>query len=51
MQFYKPWNLVCPMAVQHSIFNNWLHYLLTFGLGAAMKTAEEEEEKLYKGPN
>ena len=40
-------DLESPKPAQHSLFYEYLCYMLLFGLGSAVNTAEEEEH----GPN
>ena len=35
-------DLECPKPVKHSLFYEWLHYILLFGRGSAMKKVEED---------
>ena len=32
--------------MQHSVVDDWLHYLFPFGLGGAMKADQEEDDLL-----
>ena len=41
-------DLKCPKPLQHSIFCNFLHFILQIGLGSTVKTAEEEDEWLNR---
>ena len=44
-------DLECPKAVQHSLFYDWLHYLLLFWLAATVNTAEEKDHNLIHSIN
>ena len=39
-------DLECPKHVQHTLLYDWLPYIWPFGLGVAVKKAEEEDNSV-----